>query len=239
MKVTRWLATLLLALAACASGNAGAEVFTNQPLRLVIVGDSTVCNWPENDPRRGWGMYIQDYFNKEIQVINLARSGRSTKTFIQQGLWAKALQEKPAYVLIQFGHNDSHAPDRPESTDANTTYKEYLRQYIDESRAIGARPVLVTPMCRRNFEPDGKVKDALLPYANAMKEVATEKHVPLVDLNTASARLFDKLGPAESDKLANTPSDHTHFNEKGAKEMAALIMKELPTVEPSLQKYLK
>ncbi|HEV2437769.1 MAG TPA: rhamnogalacturonan acetylesterase [Verrucomicrobiae bacterium] len=211
---------------------------TNPPVRLVIVGDSTVCNYPAKSVRRGWGMFIQDYFNSNrLQVINLALSGRSTKTFIQEGHWAAALKEKPDYVLIQFGHNDSHAPDRPESTDAKTTYRQYLRQYIDESRAIGAKPVLITSMCRRNFKADGQVVNTLLPYANAMKAVAEQKHVPLVDLNTASVRLCNRLGPKASEALANSPKDHTHFNAKGAKEMAGLILQQLLVVEPSLKKY--
>lgn len=212
---------------------------THELVRLVIVGDSTVCNWPTNDSRRGWGMYIQDYFQPGLKVINLAKSGRSTKTFIKEGLWAAALKAKPAYVLIQFGHNDSHDPAKPEATDANTTYKGFLHQYIDDCRAIGAKPVLVTPMCRRTFEPDGRLKDALLPYVEAMKEVAREMHVPVVDLHTASARLFERLGPAGSEKLANKPADQTHFNEKGARAMAALVMQQLPEVEPALNAWLK
>ena len=109
-----------------------------RPLRVVIVGDSTVCNYPENRPERGWGQFIQERFNDgAVIVTNLAASGRSTKTFIKEGRWQKALEQKPDYVLIQFGHNDSHAPERPESTDAATDYKDYLRRYVDESRGRG------------------------------------------------------------------------------------------------------
>ena len=232
------LTTLLLALAL--KNAPGAESTTNHPLRLVIVGDSTVCNYPENSIKRGWGMFIQEYFNSnQVQIINLAASGRSTKTFIQEGRWAAALKENPDYVLIQFGHNDSHSPDKPEATDAKTTYRQYLRQYIDEARASGARPVLITPMCRRNFKAGGRVKDELLPYADAMKAVAQEKHVPLVDLNTASVKLCNELGPKASEALADSPTDHTHFNAKGAREMARLVMQELPVVEPSLKQFEK
>lgn len=220
--------------------SATAASATNQPVRMVIVGDSTVCNWPAKSVLRGWGMFIQDYFKtNELQVINLAKPGRSTKTFIQEGRWAAALKLKPDYVLIQFGHNDSHPPNRPEHTDAKTTYRQYLRQYIDQSRAIGAKPVLITPMSRRYFKPDGKVENRLLPYAEAMKIVAREKHVPLVDLNTASVKLWERLGPNGSNALADKPTDPTHFNAKGAEEMAHLIMQKLPTVEPSLKPCLK
>lgn len=248
LKPLKPLRSLLLGLVAVFScsvlpgqivGNAPtAQSAGRQRVRLIIIGDSTVCNYPAKSDRRGWGMFIQDYFNRnQLQVINLALSGRSTKTFIKEGHWAAALKEKPDYVLIQFGHNDSHSPDRPEATDAKTTYRQYLRQYIDESRAIGARPVLITPMCRRNFKPDGQVVNALLPYANAMKIVAKEKHVPLVDLNTASVMLCNQLGPKASEALACNHKDHTHFSPKGAKEMAKLIMQELPEVEPSLKQY--
>lgn len=206
-------------------------------VRMVIIGDSTVCNYPADSIKRGWGMYIQNYFDKNrLQVINLALSGRSTKTFIKQGHWAAALKEKPEYVLIQFGHNDSHAPNRPEATDAATTYRQYLRQYIDESRAIGAHPILITPMCRRNFK-NGKVVNALLPYARAMKAVAKEEKVPLVDLNSSSVELCDRLGQKGSEALADSPTDHTHFNAKGAEEMARLVMQQLPAVVPSLRQY--
>jgi len=215
-----------------------AQAATNQPVRLVIIGDSTVCNYPTNQVRRGWGMFIQDYFNSNrLQVINLALSGRSTKTFITEGHWTNALKQTPYCILIQFGHNDSHAPDRPEATDAQTTYKQYLRQYIDESRAVGARPILVTPMCRRKFDADGRIKNDLLRYADAMKAVAEEKKVPLVDLNAASVELCNQLGPEGSKALANDSSDATHFNAKGAREMAKLVMQQLPEAEPSLKQY--
>ena len=206
---------------------------------MTIIGDSTVCNWPQEDSRRGWGQYIQDYFTDSIVVINKARSGRSTKTFIREGLWNEVLDIKPDYVLIQFGHNDSHAPERPESTDAQTDYTDYLRQYIDQAREIGAVPILVTPMYRRLFDEAGRIKDNLLPYADAMKQVAREKDVPLIDLNAASENLYLELGPEGVLDLANRPNDPTHFNSKGARWMADLVMQELPQVETSLKVYMK
>ena len=238
MKPAFLLAVVLLGLAVLVPGVARAGGPSLPLLRIVIVGDSTVCEWPEKDVRRGWGHFIQDYFQSEVKVINLAKSGRSTKTFIKEGLWDAALKEKPDFVLIQFGHNDSHAPEKPEATNASTTYKENLRRYINETREVGATPILVTPMCRRTFNPDGKLKDELLPYANAMKEVAVEQKVGLIDLHTVSGELFQRLGPAGSAELANAPDDQTHFNEKGARAMAKLVMKELPVVEPALHPYL-
>lgn len=210
------------------------------PLRMVIIGDSTVCNYPTTRPDRGWGMFIEERFQEgTVKVINLAAAGRSTKTFIAEGRWQKALDEKPDFVLIQFGHNDSHSPDKPEATNAATDYKEYLRRYIDDSRAIAATPILVTPMVRRAFDAQGHLTDSLLPYANAMKEVGIEKKVAVIDLHASSLALVEKLDPQASAEMANKPGDITHFNEKGARAMADLVMSELPTAEPKLKAYLK
>lgn len=209
-----------------------------EPLPMVIIGDSTVCEYPEASPARGWGHYIQGYFKEDIRVVNLAASGRSTKTFIAEGRWKKALEEKPRYVLIQFGHNDSHPAARPEATNVDTEYPDFLRRYIEEARAIGAIPILVTPMVRRLFEGD-KLRDELAPYATAMLKVAAERKAPVVDLHMASKELVEKMGETKSMEFANTPTDRTHFNAKGAQAMAELVMKELPKAEPSLKAYLK
>ena len=94
------------------------------PMRLAIIGDSTVCEYPPDHACRGWGHYIQDYFKDTVYVINLARSGRSTKTFIKEGLWSKTLDEKPDIILIQFGHNDSHSPDRQKPNENEDTFEQ-------------------------------------------------------------------------------------------------------------------
>jgi lysophospholipase L1-like esterase len=215
-------------------------------IRMVIIGDSTVCNYPDSHTNRGWGMYIEERFSAgAVKVINLAASGRSTKTFIQEGRWQKALDEKPNLVLIQFGHNDSHAPANPESTDFAGDYKDYLRKYVDESRAIGATPILVTPMVRRTFDPQGKIAESqaanrpLSAYAVAMREVAKEKQAPLIDLYESSKALAERIGEKASREMDAKPGDVTHFNEKGARAIAELVMKELTTAAPALKAQLK
>jgi lysophospholipase L1-like esterase len=210
------------------------------PVRIVIIGDSTVCEYPAERPDRGWGHFIEERFNDgAVKVINLAAAGRSTKTFIQEGRWKKALEEKPDYVLIQFGHNDSHGVGKPESTDAATDYKDYLRRYVDDSRAIGATPILVTPMVRRTFDAEGKLQGKLQSYADAMKEVAAEKKEPVIDLHASSRKLVEQLGPKASTEMANRNNDATHFNEKGARAMADLVMNELAAAAPKLQALMK
>jgi lysophospholipase L1-like esterase len=212
---------------------------TNKTVCLAIIGDSTVCEYPATNVCRGWGMFVQGYFRDSVRVINLARSGRSTKSFIKEGSWQKTLDAKPDFVLIQFGHNDSHSPGKPESTDAATDYRQYLRRYIQESRAAGATPILVTPMHRRTFAPDGRLDDNLKPYADAMKAVAAETKAPVIDLHAKSGEMFQRLGEKGSAEFANQAGDRTHFNDKGAKAMAELVMKELPVAEPALKPFLK
>ena len=207
-------------------------------VRVAIIGDSTVCDYPADSVIRGWGQFLQPAFKDGVRVINLAKSGRSTKTFIKEGLWAKALAEKPQFVLIQFGHNDSHGPEKPESTDAATNYREFLRRYVDETRAAGAMPVLITPMHRRLFK-EGRLTMELQPYADAMKSVATEKQVALVDLHAASGELFAKLGDDASADLSCKPADRTHFSEKGAKAMADLVVQGLRDAVPALKPHWK
>jgi len=206
------------------------------PQLVVVVGDSTVANYAAEKPARGWGMYVQERFRPGVVVSNLAANGRSTKTFIEEGRWKAALALKPDYVLIQFGHNDSHAKEKHEATDAATDFSGFLRNYVDEARDAGAVPVLVTPMLRRNYTADGKLDDILQPYADAMRAVAAEKNAPVIDLHSASRALYERLGPLEVAKLASEEKDKTHFNEAGARAMAKLVLKELPRVAPALAK---
>ena len=209
------------------------------PVKIAVIGDSTVCEYPEDTPNRGWGHFLGEYFKENVKIVNLAASGRSTKTFINEGRWTKTLAEKPQFILIQFGHNDSHGKDHPEATDAATDYRDYLRRYVAEARMIGAVPVFITPMQRRTFKPDGTLDDNLPPYAEAMKAVGAELHVPVVDLHEMSGALYLQLGPEKSLELANKPGDATHFGEKGARAMAKLVMSKLPGAVPELQPLLK
>jgi len=208
-------------------------MWAQTPMRLVITGDSTVADYPLTTGQRGWGQFIPGYFNDDVSVVNLAKNGRSTKTFLQEGLWAKAIALKPDVILIQFGHNDSHDPKMPEATNAATDYPAYLRQFVTEARMAGAVPILVTPVQRRT-----KV-DTLIPFAEAMRKVALDEHVALIDLHASSGELYRELGAQGAAELAANGMDQTHFNEKGARAMAALVMKELPGLDSRLKKELR
>lgn len=208
------------------------------PVRIVLVGDSTV-----ND-EGGWGTGFRDAFGPGVEVINLAKNGRSSKSFRDEGLWAPALTEKADYILIQFGHNDvpGKGPDR--ETDAATTYRASLARYIDEARAAGAKPVLVTSIVRRNLTPDGKVKpDSLVPYVEAARAVAAEKHVPLMDLYTETRQQCESLRPEGCHELdavtKDGQPDHTHLGAKGRAAVGAIAAREFVRVAPAMRPYLK
>ncbi|MFA6961403.1 MAG: rhamnogalacturonan acetylesterase [Opitutaceae bacterium] len=208
-------------------------------IKIALIGDSTVCKYPANSRQHGWGELLPEFLAKDTLVINEAKGGASTKTF-PPDRWARALAAKPDYILIQFGHNDSHAKANPESTDAATDYRENLRRYITETRAIGAQPILVTPVRRRLFQTNGAPTTELNAYADAMKAVAAELSVPVIDLYTLSGDLYQKLGETGSDAFTmNQPDnadrpgkgDRTHFTEHGAREIARLVATSLAAID--------
>jgi lysophospholipase L1-like esterase len=235
--------TLLSRISSC-NGEVTAVAVPSQPLRIALAGDSTVCDWPSSHPNRGWGQFVGEYFAPgKVILVNLAASGRSTKTFLKEGRWNKLLAGKPNIILIQFGHNDSHDPQKPGSTDPANDFRDNLRRYVDEARAGGAVPILVTPMVRRNFAASGRIDESLprslSAYALAMKAVGEEKKVFVIDLHSSSKALAEKLGPTASGAMASTKEDNTHFNEKGARAMAALVMTRLPEADPRIKAVLK
>ena len=193
---------------------------TTPPLRLTIVGDSTVASYDAKSLIHGWGEFIAPRMRPRVKVHNLAVPGTSSSTFIQKGLWDGALRDKPNVVLIQFGHNDSGQDINPLQTQSN------LQFLIESAREHGATPILVTPMQLRRFSSD-KLLPSLKEYADAAKEVAERTGVVVIDLNDLSGQLFTNLGPARTAQLASAYGDQTHFNRLGAQAMAELILHEL------------
>jgi lysophospholipase L1-like esterase len=195
-------AAALLATPALAQAPADPPPF--KATKIVLVGDSTTA------VNSGWGgAFCATRTTSNVACVNLGRGGRSTKTYRSEGSWTLALGEAKAggfadtYVLIQFGHNDAYG--RAERlTDLKTEFPANLKRYVDEARAAGAHPVLVTPLSRRQFK-DGKLVDDLIPWANAVRAVAAETGTPLVDLNLRSAAAAQALGPAKAAAWAEAP----------------------------------
>jgi len=192
----------LLATPALAQASADPPPF--KATKIVLVGDSTTA------VNSGWGgAFCATRITSNVACVNLGRGGRSTKTYRSEGSWTLALGEARAggfadtYVLIQFGHNDAYG--RAERlTDLKTEFPANLKRFVDEVRAAGAHPVLVTPLSRRQFK-DGKLVDDLIPWANAVRAVAAETGTPLVDLNGRSAEAAQALGPLKAADWAEIP----------------------------------
>ena len=171
---------------------------------------------------------------------------------------------RKTWVLIQFGHNDQ--PGKPgRSTDLATGYPENLRRYVREARALGATPILVTPLTRRIFQ-DRRLVDDLAPWAAATRQVATELKVPLLDLHGDSAAIVQAMGPAASQMFAQMPAgstpvgpaaapaatevqvqplatpklsfDNTHLGRQGAAFFATIVTKELAEAVPDMRALL-
>ena len=184
-------------LAAAQAPAAATERPPVQPIRaskIILVGDSTTA------VIGGWGPSFCAYHVTSFAAcVNLARGGRSSYNYRAEGSWDLALAEMrtPGYaatwVLIQFGHNDQ--PGKPgRSTDLASEFPANLRRYVAEARAAGARPVLLTPLSRRQFR-NGQLENDLAPWAEAVRRVAAEERVPLVDLNARSAAAVQAMGP--------------------------------------------
>lgn len=216
---------------------------------IYMIGDSTMADKPiaGGNPERGWGQMLPALFTPDIHIENKALNGRSTRSFRNEGHWEPIRKNlhKGDYVFIQFGHNDQK-PDTARHSDADSDYRTNLGRYIDETREAGAIPVLFTSIVRRKFNPDGTLSDTHGRYTDAVKAVAAEKNVLLVDLNKSSAKLLEKYGEKKSTSLfvwvepgscAALPKgkqDNTHLNIKGAREIARIAACAIKEIIPEL-----
>jgi lysophospholipase L1-like esterase len=248
---------LLWLLVVCASTNAGlAGSVTNGPqLTVFMVGDSTMADKPliPANPERGWGQLLPMYFKSEVRIANHAMNGRSTKSFIAEGRWKTVREQlQPGnYVIIQFGHNDEHKQNLAQFTEAFGEFKTNLELYVRETRECKALPILATPVARRKFDTNGVLRDTHGDYVVAVRQVAAEQHVPLLDLEKRSFELVSKMGPEQSKRLydwiqpnefAARPdglTDDTHFCAYGASRICDLAVGEMQTATPELAKWLR
>jgi lysophospholipase L1-like esterase len=236
------------------SATAMAAESADRPIAVYLAGDSTMASYPANRaPLTGWGQVFQRFFTDAVMVKNHAVSGRSSKSFIDEGrLDAILRQIQPGdYLLIQFAHNDEKATDPKRYTEPQTTFKAYLIQYVEGARAKGAHPVLITPMHRRGFSSDGSIRFSHGDYPQAILELAAEMQVPVIDLHQKSQVLFERLGPVgtkqvflwlEKGEHPNYPDgkeDNTHFSEYGAVEIAKLVAEGLKEANLPLADHLK
>ena len=221
--------------------------------KVHTIGDSTMSSYqPAATPKRGWGMYLQAFFNADsIEVNNRGKSGASSRTFYEtDNLWSSVKKQMSAgdYLIIQFAHNDEkckgedvlvqNAKLRAEGkdtitdmrgTEPNTTYKDYLRKYVNEAREMDVTPILMSPVCRAYFN-DGKInaegrhdlsKDSIdKNYVRCMQEVAEELNVPFLNMTSRSAEQFETMGQEYCMEHYFNCGDKTHTGQEGGMTVA-------------------
>ncbi len=222
---------------------------------LHLVGDSTMADKPPLPvfPERGWGQLLREFMVEPARLVNHAANGRSTRRFVDEGRWAHLLAQLSAgdFVLIQFGHNDQKDDDPKRYAPAQTDFKAYLRSFIADVKAKGATPILATSVARRRFGKDGRVVQTLADYPQALRDVAAETGVPLIDMNVLTAEQIQALGPEASkamfmhiapgryDALPQGRVDDTHYVEAGARATAALAAQALRAQVPALRPWFR
>lgn len=246
--ITGALAALVL-LGGCQTPVSGA----NADPTVFIASDSTAAEYgPPRYPQMGWGMVLKCSLDPSVKVVNLAKGGRSTRTFIDEG-WFKQIEDaiRPGdTLLIQFGHNDEFKG-KPERYTPIPDFKVNLKKYADMARRHGAQPILLTPVTKREFEND-RLGNGLAEYAQAVRDVARATRTPMLDLNADSQLAVLALGPDLSkayylyyrpeDKAPPYPNgieDNTHFNERGARLMAGLVANRLAKMDVPLAAKVK
>lgn len=161
-------------------------------------GDSTVqYNDITTYPQTGIGQVMQLFLKPEVQVSNHAKNGRSTKSFIDESRMVPIYDHITAgdFLFIQFGHNDEKINDPTRYTKPDGEYMVNLEKFVNVARNKKAYPVLITPLERRCFVEEHKLdKGEHLEYVEAMKQVAQNLNVPLVDLYTMSREEMEKAG---------------------------------------------
>ncbi len=202
---------------------------------LCLAGDSTVTY------NAGYAAGLRSHFDTRLQVINRSHGGSTTASFRSQHRWQDVLNLKPDYVMIQFGHNDGAVMD-------TATYAANLARFVDEARAAGIKPILVTPVARRYWQDDGTIVDDLGDKVAAMQKIAADKHVLIMQLHDRAIELYLKVGKAVTDNWGlekpdpADPSkiirDKTHFTAEASQAMGQVVADELKRVVPELAPYI-
>ena len=222
------------------------------PVTIHLIGDSTMSTYPEDYyPRMGWGQVLDTLFNEQVTVNNRAVSGQSTRSFISRGYWSSVVEQLHAddYLFIQFGHNDQKQDNAEKYAAANGAFQDHLRLFVKAAREKGCHPVLLTPVTRRRFR-NGAPYSTHEDYPEAVRQVASELAVPLIDLHTRSLDELATLGPEASKELylwldsgqySHWPEgqqDNSHFSEYGALQVSQWAAEAIVALNLPLKDYL-
>jgi lysophospholipase L1-like esterase len=222
-------------------------------INIWMIGDSTMARKNAGQaPESGWGEAVQAFFNENVVVHNYAASGRSTKSFMFEKRWQLVLDSiQPGdYVVIQFGHNDEK-PDSSLHTDPFTTYQQYLKKYVDDTRSKNGIPIICASIVRRHFDSSGQLKNTHGDYIKASREIATTTKTIFIDMESKSRRIVTELGQEKSKSLfvfcnpgeclarPNGVQDSTHLNYNGARVIASLFVDALKEQKIALAGFVK
>jgi lysophospholipase L1-like esterase len=203
---------------------------------VYLVGDSTVTDVSPG-PGASWGQILPRFFKPDVAIANHARSGASLKSFLAELRLDKVLATLVPgdWLMIQFGHNDQKKQWPQTYVEADTTYRTYLRAYIAEARRRGAVPILITSPERCNFDERGQIAASLEGYPEAVRAVAHEESVALIDLNAMSKTLYETLGPGRAAlAFRDDGRDKTHHSNYGAYELARMVVTGVREADPAL-----
>jgi len=216
-------------------------------ITIWMCGDSTMSIKEKKAyPETGWGMPFVYFWDSTVIIENLAKNGRSTSSFRNEGLWQIVLDKATEgdYVFIQFGHNDEVPTKKTYTTEIE--FKNNLKRYVAEARGKKATPILLTPMARRKFDANGKVEGTHDVYSHIVIDVAKEEKVVLFDMDKITQQLYQQFGvenskllfmqlkPSEHPNYPDGRDDNTHFNELGARLIAQLVLTEIRSQVPDL-----
>lgn len=223
-------------------------------LKVFLAGDSTMAiKTKQTFPETGWGVPFALFFDSSVAVVNKAKNGRSTRTFISEGIWDELIKNvKPGdYVFIQFGHNDE-SKTKGERYTSPEDYRKNLLRFINETEKKRGIPVLLTPVSRRKFDSAGRTVETHPQYSDVVRQIASERKIHFIDADRKTQELYQRFGPEDSKMLflqlkpgehPNYPegrNDNTHFNELGARLVAQLILTEMRDLQiPLLSRLVK
>ena len=197
--------------------------------RIALGGDSTMTE------KSGWGNGFKALVSDDAAFLNASRGGRSSKSFAAEGHWKELLRHKPTHILIQFGHNDEPGKGLDRESDL-PAFRANMGRYVDEARAAGAVPILVTPLTRR-------IPSRLGDYAEQTRAVAAEKNAPLIDLYARSVEVLDRLGSAAAVAISplkpDGTIDKTHLNAEGSALFGSVVAEELRRVMPEMARFVR
>jgi len=225
-------------------------LFAARPAKKItiwMIGDSTMAiKETKAYPETGWGMPFVYFWDSSVIVENLARNGRSTSSFRNEGLWQKVIDNAGGGddVFVQFGHNDEVPTKKTYTTEVE--FKTNLKRYVSEARSKKAIPIVLTPMARRKFDVAGRIEGTHEVYSQIVRDIAKEEKVVLFDMDRLTQQLYQQFGvenskllflqlkPGEHPNYPEGKEDNTHFSELGARLVAQQVLQEIKTQVPEL-----